>query len=267
MTASHGRLSCAEATELAGVYVLDALDADERAEVAHHLATCTLSDHAEFAEIGAVVPALAASVEPIAAPAALRARVLEAYRADTAPVPVAPRAVVPAAPRQERRPWFALPRLGQLAPLAAALLIVAVVGVWGLGARADADRAQQRAAELSSAIAALSAPGSAVAILHGSGPAAPASGFAAFPAQGGGYVVMVDLPSAPAGRTYQAWYIADGAPASAGLLSVGSDGYAVLSGAQAIPGTHTVALTLEPSGGSAAPTSDPIVVGEVINPG
>jgi anti-sigma-K factor RskA len=119
---------------------------------------------------------------------------------------------------------------------------------------------------LSQAIAALSEPGSTVAVLQGSGSAAGARGFAAFPADGGAHVVLVDLPQAPAGQTYQAWYIADGAPTSAGLMAVGSDGYAVLADDEPLPGTEIFAVTLEPAGGSPQPTSDPIIVGELAAP-
>lgn len=133
--------------------------------------------------------------------------------------------------------------------------------------RADADRANQRSAELARAIAAMSELGSQVAILRGTGAADGANGFAAFPAAGGGYVVMSGMPAAPAGQTYQAWYLVDGQPASAGLMTVGSDGYAVLADITLVPGTSVVALTLEPAGGSDQPTSAPIVVGNVNSPG
>ena len=42
---------------------------------------------------------------------------------------------------------------------------------------------------------------------------------------------------APAGETYQAWYLVDGQPTSAGLMSVGEDGYAILKGVRRLPGT------------------------------
>jgi hypothetical protein len=268
-------MACSEADELAGLYVLDALDEHDRALVASHLAECP-NAHEQFAELGGVVPALALLAEPVDAPADLRARVLAAYAQEAPqPIPALPadlRMTRMSAPVEARR-TAAAPRAWQLpawgswvTAAAAALLVVALVGAWGLAARADADRAVARTQEVERAIAALSDPGSSVAILRGSGPAAGASGFAAFPAEGGGYVVLVDLPSAPAGQTYQAWYIAGDTPASAGLLSVGSDGYAVLAQAQPVAGTQVVALTLEPAGGSVAPTSDPIVVGQVEAP-
>jgi hypothetical protein len=50
------RLTCAEVDELAGLYVLDALEAREADAVREHLATCPHS-HAGFGELGSVVPA------------------------------------------------------------------------------------------------------------------------------------------------------------------------------------------------------------------
>jgi anti-sigma-K factor RskA len=116
---------------------------------------------------------------------------------------------------------------------------------------------------MSRAVAAMTAPGSQVAILHGSGPAEGINGFAAFPADEGGYMVMTDVPAAPAGKTYQAWYIVDGTPTSAGTMAADADGNVVASGLQPMQGTEVIAVTVEPAGGSAQPTSDPIIVGTV----
>jgi anti-sigma-K factor RskA len=146
------------------------------------------------------------------------------------------------------------------------LVLLVVLGAYGLNVRQQADQANQQAEQLRQAVAALTAPGSQVAILHGSGSAADVNGFAAFPTSGGGYVVMTDVPVAPAGMTYQGWYIANGTPVSAGLATVDANGNVVQSGMQAVPGTQAVAYTIEPSGGSDQPTSTPIIVGEITTP-
>jgi len=265
-------LSHDEALELAGLYALDALTPSEKAAVDAHVAACTL-DHSEIAELGGVTPALAATVEPIAAPAALKANVLAAYRTDTAAAPapaVAPRTVTAArppvaVPAPAARRWQAPNWMGWTAA-ALALVLLAALGVYGLNLRQQADQANQRAQQIAAAVAAMSAPGSQVAILHGTGAAASANGFAAFPASGGGYVVMTDVPDAPSGMTYQAWFIVNNQATSAGVMTVGSDGNMVASGVQPIPGTEVVAVTLEPSGGSDQPTSAPIIVGNVSTP-
>jgi anti-sigma-K factor RskA len=266
-----------EALELAGLYALDALTPDEKAAVDAHIAACA-EDHSEIGALGGVAPALAAVVEPIPAPPALKESVLAAYRAEMASAALAapkPAAVVApvarpverplAAPAPAARRWQAPNWLGWAAA-GVAVVLLAVLSVYGLNVRQQADQANQRAEQIAAAVAAMSEPGSQVAILHGTGAAAGANGFAAFPASGGGYVVMTDVPAAPNGMTYQAWYIVDGKPSSAGLMTVGPDGNLVASGMQPAPGTQVVAVTLEPAGGSDQPTSQPIIVGNVTTP-
>ena len=75
------RIDCAEAEDRAAFFVLDALSPREAAEVREHLATCT-DRHAEFAELGGVVPYLAELPEQFEPPATLRDRVLDAVAAD-----------------------------------------------------------------------------------------------------------------------------------------------------------------------------------------
>jgi anti-sigma-K factor RskA len=251
--AAPSGLTCGEVTELAGLYVLGALEADEARRVAEHLATCPEA-HAEIAHLGGVVPALALAAEPIDAPAALRARVVADYAAAHPGAQV----IDLAAERRRRAPrWLSW------SAAAAAVLVIAVLGGVSLTAQQRADREAQRAAVLAAAIELMAAPGSSIALLNGSGSATGASGFAAFGAEGSGYIVMTGLPDAPAGMTYQAWYLVDGQPVSAGLMPVDAAGYALLAVSAAAPGTDVIALTIEPLAGSLQPTSAPIVAGEL----
>jgi hypothetical protein len=259
-----------EAIELSGLYVLDALSPAEREAVDAHLRACTL-EHAEFAELGGVTPALATLAAPVAAPRELKARVLDAYRSDMG----APQPALPAPAAQPRmRPdsvsqvpghtaAWRMPTWAGWATAVAAVLILAVVGVWAVGQGNQADLANRRAQQLAQAVAAMAAPGSQVAILHGSGTAQGARGFAAFPQSGGGFVVLTDLPAAPSGMTYQGWYIVGGKASSAGVMDVGPDGELIGSGMQPMAGTDIVAFTLEPTGGSVQPTSAPIITGNL----
>lgn len=280
------RLTHAQVDELVGLYVLDALEADEMEAVREHLATCG-EPHAAIAELGGVVPALFETIEPIDAPADLRGRVLAAVtdveqlpaiQATSAPVvmraepgvsrPTSARAGEPDAPiaiaavrerRAGRSPW-------QTALAAAAVLLIAVLGGWNLLLQDRAGTAENRVAILRDAIAASTDPTSQVALLRGSGSAAGASGLAVFPSGRPGTIVVEGLPPAAGGRTYQAWFLANGTPVSAGLMAVGSDGLAVLSGLSPVSGTDTIALTDEVAGGVPQPTGTPIVVGHVGHP-
>jgi anti-sigma-K factor RskA len=254
-----------ESLELAGLYVLDAVTPDERAAVDAHLRECD-QEHPDFEELGAVVPALASLADPVTPPAALKSAVMAAYRAEVGAssgtqvkpwdmdVRASARAAAPA-PRRQAPNW-----MGWIAA-AVAVGLLAVLGAVGLNLKSQADLANQRADQMSQAVAAMTAPGSQVAVLHGSGAAAGINGFMAVPSGGSGYMVMTDVPPAPAGKTYQAWYIVNGEPASAGTMSAGSDGNVVAAGLQPLPGTSVVAVTVEPAGGSAQPTSEPIIVG------
>lgn len=72
---------------------------------------------------------------------------------------------------------------------------------------------------------------------------------------GNGYVTNVNLPTLPAGRTYQLWVLHDSHPVSAGLLGAKPD-----IAAFAAPGSVAgIAITDEPEAGSVAPTTPPLV--------
>ena len=197
------------------------------------------------------------------APAALKRKVLEAYANEhpqhVEPLPIKVIDDAPGAhpPRRGAPNWLGWAAAG------IALVLLAVVSVYGLNLRQQADQANQQAQQMAQAVAALTAPGSQVAILQGSGAAAGVTGFAAFPTTGGGYLVMTDVPAAPSGMTYQAWYIVGGNASSAGTMTASANGNVVASGLQPLPGTDVVAVTLEPTGGSDQPTSQPIIVGDV----
>jgi anti-sigma-K factor RskA len=253
-----------EAVELEGLYALDALTPTEKAAMEAHLAQCTL-DHSELASIGGVVPALASLAEPQGAPAALKRRVLEAYALDNSPRAEPARFMATDRTSAPPARWRAPNSFGWIAAVAA-VLVIALVGAWGFTERGQIDQANQRAAEMARAIAALSQPGAQVAYLRGSGTAAGASGFVAVPPGSAGYMVVTDVPAVAAGMTYQAWYIANGKPSSAGTVARGPDGSIIAAAMQPIPGTEVVALTVEPAGGSDQPTSTPIIVGNVTSP-
>lgn len=68
-----------EATELAGLYVLDALEPSLRSAVAAHVTACP-DAHLEFDELGSVLPALARLAEPMDAPAMLKGRIMDAIQ-------------------------------------------------------------------------------------------------------------------------------------------------------------------------------------------
>jgi len=71
-------------------------------------------------------------------------------------------------------------------------------------------------------------------------------------------VVLNDASPLPEGRVLQMWYVGASGPVSAGVMSATDGaGHAVLEGSYT-PG-DTVAITVEPEGGSEQPTTEPIV--------
>jgi len=296
MTEERAPMTHDEALELAGLYAMDALTPSEKAAVDSHMAACA-EDHSEFAQLSGVAPALATMTEPLDAPPELKARVMAAVataaaddkmaaaddemaaaddKMSAAPAlgklpgrystsggrvkPLPPATPAPVVEAPSRAGWR-LPVWTGWAAAAVAVLVLAVVGVYALGLQSQVNEANQRAALLSDAIAAYSAPGSQTAVLED--PSSDASGFAAVTADGTAYVVMAGLPPAPAGQTYQGWYIVNGAPVSAGLVTVGPDGLMLMTDSQPAPGTSAVAFTVEPAGGSDQPTTQPFVVGDL----
>src|SRR4051794_11015058 len=134
-----------EALELAGLYALDVLTPDEKAEVDAHLASCAL-DHSEIGELGGVTPALGSLAEPLGAPASLKRRVMETYAAENprnATFPTQMSQPARAALQRRRTPNW----MGWTAA-AVGLVLLAVLGAVGLNLKSQADLANQRAAEM-----------------------------------------------------------------------------------------------------------------------
>jgi anti-sigma-K factor RskA len=76
-------------------------------------------------------------------------------------------------------------------------------------------------------------------------------------------LVADDLPSSPEGETYQAWILRGDVPEPAGLFEPNDTGAAAAPLEGSIEGADAVAVTVEPSGGSSSPTSDPLMTANV----
>ena len=264
---------------LSGAYAVDALDDAERTAFEQHLAVCA-DCRAEVAELSATAQSLTALTEATPPPS-LRASVLSGITrvrplppltqdagapapADLAPpTPPAPAVgnpevttvtrtevegagpdagsnVVPI--RRRRTSWFAA---------AAAAAVITIGGLawspWSgdtgsqsplteVAAAADAQRRSSTKDGVTTEVVYSKQLGKAAISVKG-------------------------LPPAPDGKTYQLWYVgAGGTITSAGLFGVDADGngQALLAG-EADP-TAKVAVSVEPAGGSAQPTTDPVVV-------
>ena len=156
------------------------------------------------------------------------------------------------APHPAARPglWESLRRPVPLAvPLAlTAILVISLIGYGG--ARRDADR---YAAVVADAVGARVIP---LVPTSANG----ARGSVVVPANGGAPFLILDLPPAAAGKTWEAWVIRADVPVRAGV----TDAHGVLTlvlTAPLAPG-DTVAITPEPAGGVDRPTGTAVLVGK-----
>jgi len=202
-------------------YALDALDADEEREFEEHLASCEACRE-ELASLREATAALAYGAVGPAPPPELKERILAEAAAERPNVVSLP----------QRRSWTA--------PLAAAAAVAAAVAV-GVGVYAAT-----RPASTDPLASVLAQPGAKLVPMGDRGALAVAPD--------GTAAIALTVPRAPAGKTYEAWVIRDGAAQRAGLFS----GATVLRIDRPVKPGSVVAVTLERAGGVDAPTSKPL---------
>jgi hypothetical protein len=278
-------LHCADVLEDAPAFVLGALEASEMAAIREHLAGCP-ELHAEFAELGAVAPALFETVDLVEPPASLKARIMAAAAADTQ------RAIerMPAADTQrdtqrdtqhalERTPiaesqrdtqrdpqrsggWFGnLIRRPVWAGVAlAAAVAVAALGAWNVQLQEQVDGLTAYRNGVVAVLDQAAQPGAQLAVLAvPEGPAGP-TGLAAVAADGSKVtIVMRDLAPTTGAEVYEAWVISgdNPAPVPIGHFTVDASGTAtfVATGTPVTTAAITVAVSREPGPGATTPTT------------
>ena len=115
-----------------------------------------------------------------------------------------------------------------------------------------------RSLAVAAAAAACVVVGLAVALTHSNHAPRPVTMALSRDASGNVTVTFSGLGTVPRSKTYEAWVIPKGkAPQRAGLFSGGGDTTLHLKGA--VPKGAVVAVTIEPHGGTKAPTTTPIV--------
>lgn len=240
---------------LTGAYVVNALPDDERAEFEVHLATCE-DCRQEVRELREAAARLGAA-EHTAVPEELKQRVL-AEVAQTRQDPPPPVAAFPGR-RRTRATW------GTRLSVAAAALCVALAAAFGVVAvraqqELDATRermlaAGARGAEIS---AMLQAPDARV--INTPGPEGMRATTVLSAQQGKAMFMTTGMAPAPDDRVYQLWFIEPGGTAtSAGLLSTTTTERTEPLIAAMPAGTAQLGVTIEPPGGSPAPTTTPII--------
>jgi len=228
---------------LSGAYAVDALDEDERAEFEQHLAGCP-SCQAEVDDLREAAATLAdvTAVEP---PADLRGRLLADIQTVRPRPPVVERDAH--RPSRVRRRW--------VAPVAAAAAVVVLAGVGGVVWH---PWTQSSTSPQVSAVARVEHAPDAQRF-SGHGPDGATVTVYRSTSLDKAVIVAHDLGDAPDGKVYQLW-LQDpaGTMHPAGFLSAGASSSATLSGAAAT--AKGAGVTIEPAGGSPAPTSDPVAL-------
>jgi anti-sigma-K factor RskA len=255
-----------------GLYALGGLEPEELARVEAHLVECAACRQ-EADAMRALATAVAQSASPVEPPRAARARVLKRVRAARP------------SPGAERRPLWA--------PLALGFSALAIVGLlsWNVylqarlndlgaqittqenviaGLRQDAAQQEQLVESLSyqvdqqeQVVRVVTAPRTITVRLVSE--ADPEAGARAFVAEGAQDIVLIvdHLPILGTNQTYQAWVMTPGGqPVSAGLFRVNEHGWGVYS-LELSPSVdfNAIGVSLEPAGGSQAPTEVVLVGG------
>lgn len=249
----------AEIESLLGAYALDAVSEEEAVAIDEHLPTCPrcsaeVAAHREVAALlgGSGADAPAALWDSIASELdgrTFRDADVLAQGAIVTRLPLARRAHIP------RR------------PLAAALLVaaafIAVLGIMDAQiSRLNSEVHQQQAIAqrtgMASAVASLlAAPHSTITL---DGPSPRSSATIAVSPHGQAYWLTSSLHQLDSARTYQLWALAKGRVVSIALLGADPRSYSAF---RLEPGMTRVMVTVEPGGGSPAPTSPVLLSGAV----
>ncbi len=232
-----------EMNELYELYVLGALEADQVAEVDEHLGTRCAYCLEHIQEAITVVSAMSGLAEDQKPPVRLRKRILASVEPET-----------------RNRGW-----LFAVAGLSAACAALAFATIWSANAvreyRAEISGLQAERNQLREAVEILSKLETRT-VQFGLTNGQPHG--RVFANRNGGLIfVGAQLPRLAKDRTFQLWLIpASGAPESAGVFQSNAAGDFVNVRTTPIDTSriHAVAVSVEPRGGSPAPTTTPILV-------
>ena len=268
-----------------GAYVLNALSPSEAQEFETHLGESETTRN-EVTELSDTAVLLGLAVAPVQPSAGLKANLMSQIASmpqlprDVAPIRTLPQArhadpVAPDAPLYDTVPpeastppvlsatsaktqvrWFNRPIIALTSVAAAVALIIGAGAVTSLiGNNGNVEQQQQQADALAAITSADDMQRIAAEVSTGGTATLVWSDELASSA-----MIVDGVAELPEGKTYELWYIdAAGTATPAGLFDVsGSERtLAVLDGKMGAG--DTVGVTVEPEGGSSAPTTDPIV--------
>ena len=177
--------------------------------------------------MSATVVALAFAAPPVDPSPQLRERILDAARAER-------QNVVPLRPRGS---WMRLRAAAVAAAVAVAACLVIGLGIWNVSLSATGSTTRDEA------LRSVPLDGANGSVVVGGG--------------NKGVLVVSNLAAAPAGKTYEAWVIDDGAAAPAGTFARRRHGRRAASSTRSASGA-VVAVTVERDGGVEQPTTQAV---------
>jgi anti-sigma-K factor RskA len=176
-------------------------------------------------------------------------------------------------PERARSRWSGAQKFGALAAsLAFAAVLVSLVALWNQNRAMQAEMARlsrdlqttqerlKREQEISSMF---TASDTRLATLTGTEMAPRAHARLAYNKSGEAMMIADELPPAPAGKDYQIWFIAEGKPVPGGVFKPDAQGHAEMHDQIPAAGRSAAAfaITLEPQGGTPAPTGEKYLLG------
>jgi anti-sigma factor RsiW len=230
--------------DLLPAYALGSLDEDEARLVQEHLPGCLVCRR-ELDAFQRIADGLSLVAPDVPPPDALRHRLTERIQR------------LKPEPRQRSTGWR-LPQRLVPAGLVAGLVLIVLLGISNLVL-------WQRLQSMEMVRGPL---GMRAIALQNTTAASAASGFVVISADGADGVLVVDeLPQLDENHEYQAWLVRDGVDTNAGVFSVDESGYRGmrLNAPESLLLYSNVYVTVEPTGGSGAPTGTQVLNGSLFN--
>ena len=251
-----------------GAYVLDAMEGLERDDFEAQLAESQELRN-EVTELTDTAVLLGMAVTPVAPSAGLKASIMDKLASTpqlpaeapaepplAEPVRIAPALATPSERLQQKTQarWFSRP-VGILVSAAAAVLLV---GGAVVGTSAVIHGTQSGQSEQASALASINAASDVQHLTTKMASGGTATLVYSMKLKKSA-LIATDLPKLSSDKTYELWYInAAGHATKAGLFeSTGKSTWQVLTGSMSKG--DTVGVTVEPAGGTDAPTTTPVI--------
>ena len=230
--------------ELLPAYVLDALTDEETGQVAQHLAGCKTCQE-ELSRLQLVADDLPLALVQTAPPPRVKQSLMKAVHSRQ----------LRAAPLTEPTIWQKWGAFFRTPLPALGLVLIVVLAIGNLFLLRQLNQANQQSVTAMRVIALANTQNSAGAL-----------GTLVIDQQGDYGTLVVDkLAGLDSSQQYQIWLLKDGQRTSGGLFSVNPDGYASLEIMAPLPLAQydSVGITIEPVGGSPAPTGAKVLGGAI----